>query len=224
MKKTYIPILASISICALLCACGDTDAGYAAARTGSGTKTVNDVLAEQMAASTAGTAGDEASPTPEDEGTLSADDSINEDAPAADSGAGDVSSVTADSPAEIDEPSTTEASVSSDGDIDVDLAALSGTIVYSEVYNIMMNPSDYIGKKIKMSGSASYYHDEATGNDYYACVISDATACCAQGIEFVLSDDTAYPVDGENIVVAGTFNLYKEGDITYCHLTDAEML
>ncbi|MBR6235664.1 MAG: hypothetical protein IKR01_07465, partial [Spirochaetales bacterium] len=30
MKKTYIPILASISICALLCACGDTDAGYAA--------------------------------------------------------------------------------------------------------------------------------------------------------------------------------------------------
>ena len=220
MKRTYISILASISICALLCACGDTDAGSAAARTGSGTKTVNDVLAEQMAASTADTAQEEAAATPEDE----ADSNITEDAPAADSGAGDASSVTADSPAENDEPSTTEASVSSDGDIDVDLAALSGTMVYSEVYNIMMNPSDYIGKKIKMSGSASYYHDEATGNDYYACVISDATACCAQGIEFVLSDDTAYPVDGESIVVAGTFNLYKEGDITYCHLTDAEML
>ncbi len=33
--------------------------------------------------------------------------------------------------------------------VDVDLAALSGTVVYSEVCNMMMAPEDYIGRKVR---------------------------------------------------------------------------
>ena len=55
--------------------------------------------------------------------------------------------------------------------------------------------------------------------------ISDATACCSQGIEFVLTDDYTYPDDyperGSEICVMGVFDLYEEGTYTYCTLRDA---
>ena len=37
-----------------------------------------------------------------------------------------------------------------DNNVDVDLTALSGTMVYSEVYNMTVNTSDYKGKTVKM--------------------------------------------------------------------------
>ncbi len=113
-------------------------------------------------------------------------------------------------------------------EFDVDLTALSATMVYSEVYSMMTAPKEYIGKTVKMKGRFAHYHDEATGNDYFACIIRDATACCAQGIEFVLTDDYIYPDDypevDEEICVAGLFDTYREGDYTYCTLRNAELL
>ena len=74
-------------------------------------------------------------------------------------------------------------------------------------------------------GLFSYYHDDSTNKDYYACIIQDATACCAQGIEFVLTDDYTYPDDypepGEEICVAGTFETYMEADFLFMNLKDA---
>lgn len=111
--------------------------------------------------------------------------------------------------------------------IDLDLTALSSTMVYSEVYNMMNTPDDYVGKTVKMTGTTSTYYDEATDTKYYACVIADAAACCSQGLEFVLDeseyDDGDYPSDGENIEVLGKFETYQENGLTYCHLTGSEM-
>ncbi|MBR0082164.1 MAG: hypothetical protein IJP98_05445 [Clostridia bacterium] len=112
--------------------------------------------------------------------------------------------------------------------VDVDLTALSSTMVYSEVYNMVCSPEDYLGKIVKMDGAFAYYHDEATDNYYFACIIQDATACCAQGIEFVLTDDYSYPADypeaGDEICVVGTFDTYMEGEYTYCTLRNAKLL
>ncbi len=112
--------------------------------------------------------------------------------------------------------------------IDVDLTVLSSTMVYSEVYNMMVSPENYVGKTVKMDGMFSSYHDEASDKYYYACVISDATACCSQGIEFVLTDDYTYPDDypkeGDEICVVGTFDTYQEGDYNYCTLRNAEIV
>lgn len=105
--------------------------------------------------------------------------------------------------------------------VDVDLTALSSTMVYSEVYNMMSMPDDYIGKTVKMSGIFSAIHDDTTGKDYYACIIQDATACCAQGIEFILTDDSTYPEEGEIISVVGIFDTYNEGQFRYSTLRDA---
>ncbi len=110
----------------------------------------------------------------------------------------------------------------------IDLTVLSATAVYGEVYNMMYYPEKYIGKIVTMQGLYSDYLDEATGKHYYACVIMDATACCAQGIEFILTKDYKYPDDypkeGDNITVKGIFDTYEEEGGMYCTLKEASLL
>ncbi len=126
---------------------------------------------------------------------------------------------------------TTQASESAG--IDIDLTALSSTMVYSEVYNMMVTPENYIGKTVKMRGQLEIAQPlDADGNPdpqriYFSCVIADATACCAQGIEFVLAGEHKYPEDyphpGAEITVSGTFRTYEEDGYIYGQLYDAEM-
>lgn len=112
--------------------------------------------------------------------------------------------------------------------VDVDLTSLSSTMVYSEVYSMMYRPEDYVGKTIKMDGQFAVYHDETTGNYYFACIIEDAAACCSQGIEFVLTEDYSYPEDypkeGGEITVIGVFDTYMEDDFMYATLREAKIL
>lgn len=126
------------------------------------------------------------------------------------------------------EPEKVAQETQEEGDIDVDLTVLSSTMVYSEVYNMMVKPDDYIGKTVKMTGMYSYYHDDATGIDYHACIIQDATACCAQGIEFTTIDEFKYPDDypemGDDVTVIGRFDIYYEGDFCFMTLLDARLV
>ena len=118
-----------------------------------------------------------------------------------------------------------DAALSAAEGIDVDLTMLSSTMVYSEVYNMLYEPQDYIGKTVKMGGNYAEYYDETTGNQYFACIIQDAAACCAQGIEFVPTSEYRYPDNypkaGEEITVVGVFDTYMEGDEMYCTLRNA---
>ena len=101
-------------------------------------------------------------------------------------------------------------------------------MVYSEVYNMLVSPEEYIGKTVKMNGPFAFYYNEAADIYYFACIIADATACCSQGIEFVLTDKYTYPDDypepGEEITVLGTFDTYQEGEYTYCTLRNAKLM
>ncbi|MFI3177685.1 MAG: hypothetical protein R3Y67_09400 [Eubacteriales bacterium] len=112
--------------------------------------------------------------------------------------------------------------------IDLDLTTLSATMLYAEVFNIVMYPDEYLGKTIKMTGSMSVYEDTTTGIVYFATIISDSTACCMQGIEFVLTEDYSYPEDypehGMNVTVAGEFETYEENGFLFCRLKNATLL
>ncbi|MBR1568138.1 MAG: hypothetical protein IJ648_04180 [Lachnospiraceae bacterium] len=164
-------------------------------------------------------------------------DSISDDSLIKDNGDQSDSSVNANTGSDTANTDADDSSASDDAaaelksstpGIDVDLTILSSTMIYSEVYNMMAVPDDYIGKTIKMEGAYSFFEDETTGKQYYACIIQDATACCAQGIEFVPTADFAYPEDfpqeGEDVTVVGTFSLYEENGFQYATLLDAEML
>ena len=116
----------------------------------------------------------------------------------------------------------------------VDLTALSSTMVYAEVFAMMSSPEEYVGKTVKMRGIFSrgqlYAGDGSLddGDMVFACVIQDATACCAQGIPFDLAGDYSYPQDyptlGDTITVVGTFEIYKQNGLQFCRLGNAEFV
>ena len=111
--------------------------------------------------------------------------------------------------------------------VDLDLSVLSSTVVYAQVYNMMCDPGAYLGKMIRMAGLYNYYNDTEHGVVYHACIIQDATACCAQGIEFVREGayrwPDEYPEIGTEILVTGELQMYEEGGTWYLHLVDSEL-
>ncbi|MDO4566806.1 MAG: hypothetical protein Q4B42_05690 [Oscillospiraceae bacterium] len=126
------------------------------------------------------------------------------------------------------EAAAASASLDAAGEIDIDLSTMGSTMVYAEVYNMMMSPEDYVGKTVKARGQFAVYEDSSTGAVYLAVLIADATACCSQGLEFVLEGGFEYPADypeqGTLISVAGRFETYEERGFIYCHLVDAYMV
>lgn len=123
---------------------------------------------------------------------------------------------------------TAEADEEESSDVDVDLSSLSSTMVYGQVYDMLTKPDEFMGKTIKASGIFAVYTDQATGKNYYACVIQDATACCQQGIEFELKGRHDYPEDypevGSEVTIVGTFDTYEENGATYCTLRKAKIV
>ena len=119
------------------------------------------------------------------------------------------------------------------GKVDVDLTVLSSSMVYSEVYNMLYNdPAYYLGKTVKARGEFSIYQlvtDGVLQPDpvSYACIISDAAACCAEGMEFVLEGNYTYPDDypelGAEITVIGEFQSYEENGMIWYHLVNARL-
>ena len=116
---------------------------------------------------------------------------------------------------------------SSNGEIDVDLTVLDSTMVYAQCYDMVYNPDNYEGKTVRVRGPFAYYLDTDTNKEYFAALISDATACCSQGIEFVLEGEHSYPEDypesGTEITVVGKFNSYEENGSPYVQLLDARI-
>ncbi len=124
-------------------------------------------------------------------------------------------------PTEEAAPAETTAPAAYEGEIDVDLTQLSATVVYSEVSNMMTEPERYVGKVVRMAGQAASTYYDVTDMTYHAIIIADATACCAQGIEYVLSGEQSYPDDNAEAVVTGVFGTYDEFGRTYIYLEDA---
>lgn len=121
-----------------------------------------------------------------------------------------------------------EGDVDGSENIDYDLTAMNADMVYATVYQLMINPNDYIGKRIKIRGRyyATWY--EPTQKYYHYIIIEDAMACCAQGLEFVWDDGShiypdEYPSDETEVEATGIFETYQEeGDPNlYCRLKDA---
>ena len=92
----------------------------------------------------------------------------------------------------------------------MDLTELSSTVVYSEVYNMLITPDDYKGKIIKMKGQFNQYTDDETGKIHNAVIIPDET-------------NPNFEQNTE-ITVVGTFDTYSDGKFLYCHLKNAKII
>lgn len=125
-----------------------------------------------------------------------------------------------------EEPPIPEFTKNDEG-VEVDLTVLSSGAVYATVFDMMNSPENYRGKVVKMRGQFQTAYDETSGVRYYACVIQDATQCCAQGIEFELDEPGTFPDDfpeaGAECTVIGVFDTYDEGQYRYATLRHAKM-
>ena len=201
MKKQVL-FLSGLTLALVMGGCGGDNT--AVSRTGgNNTNSVEAVLQQQMAADTA--SADVPEPTVE---------------------------IVVDNPSEDPQNgSNTEVLYELTGDpdpsVDVDLTVMNSNMVYAEVYNMMSQPADYIDKTIKIRGIYTVFEDEENKQIYYSCIIQDATACCAQGIEFVPEDMEGFQgagyEPGDEITVEGTFETYPEGDYIYAVLCDAKL-
>ncbi len=111
---------------------------------------------------------------------------------------------------------------------EIDLTTMSSTMVYSHIYNMTISPEDYLGKTITMTGEFVVYKDLESGVVYTACLITDALACCVQGLEFTVAEELVYPGDypeeNSSITVKGTFELYEEDGASYMRLGEASII
>ena len=125
-------------------------------------------------------------------------------------------------------PESVQGSVNApEASVDVDLSVMDSDMIYATVYQMMSDPEQYVGKTFRIEGKFYVTYVEMTKNQYYYCVIKDATECCAQGLEFVWGDGShiypdEYPTDGTEVIVDGTFELYMENDSRYCRLANAD--
>ena len=140
-------------------------------------------------------------------------------------------STTAGSQPETETETETEddtAGIADQGDVDIDLTVLSANMVYSTVFDMLYEPELYVGKTVKMEGMFTFIFVQETEKYLFGCIISDATACCSQGIEFIPTDDYHYPEGfpqgGENITVTGIFEILEDNGEKYIALTDAKIL
>ena len=126
------------------------------------------------------------------------------------------------------EPSQPQAGA---GDVDVDLTTLSSTMVFAEVSSLVYDPIPYLGQRVRMEGIFSVDHaytmegEVDLSQNYFYCIIEDALACCAQGLEFSLAGDYAYPEDypaeGDTIRVVGTVEFFEVNGFRHLRLGDA---
>ena len=200
-------VLASIMIASLLLA-GCSDKNEQRNISQSGSTTVSDVLEQNISSEE-----DKSS-----EEVISNEQTVDT---SVDDTSSDVSEISDIEPIESSIPDEPD-KVYDDSEIEIDLTSLSSTMVYSEVYNMMNTPDDYIGKVVKMSGIYSYYKDEYTGNEYNACIIQDATACCSQGIEFITNDEC--PELNDEVTVVGVFDIYFEDGFMYATLRNSRII
>ncbi len=111
--------------------------------------------------------------------------------------------------------------------IDINLARMSGTMVYAQVYKMVTEPAKFIGKRVKMKGVFSSYYDEETKKRFYGCVIADALACCSQGLAFELAKarkfPDEFPAEGAEITIIGDFEMAEEGEDAYPVIRNAKL-
>ena len=119
--------------------------------------------------------------------------------------------------------------VKKDGEVDYDLTVMGADMVYATVYQMMIDPKSYIGKSFKIRGN--YYSSYSKDKDvyYHFCMIKDAAACCAQGLELLWADEKMNrhencPEEDTLVTVEGVFETYEEGPNTYGRIKDAKIV
>ena len=107
----------------------------------------------------------------------------------------------------------------------VDLRTMSRTMAFAAVYDMQVNPGTYIGRLVRMNGSFATFEVRPGEKKGTACIIKDAAACCAAGLEFSLAEKPKkLPWEDSAIAVEGVFTVEKEAGLEFAVLKNARFL
>ena len=114
------------------------------------------------------------------------------------------------------------------GKIDVDLTKMNANMIYSYIFEMVVDPDSYVGKTIKVNGFFYSVVDENTGERYFAVIIPDALACCKQGMEFKWLGNHTYPQDypaeEQQVTITGTYRTtFLNDEISYSYLEVSDL-
>ncbi len=114
-----------------------------------------------------------------------------------------------------------EKSPSPDSDT-IDLTVLNSDMVYAIIFQMLIEPENFIGKRIKVKGMYYSGFSEFTDREFHYCLIQDALACCAQGIEFEKPVSAGEIPQYSMIVMEGTYSTYTDPRLnnSYYYLKD----
>ena len=104
----------------------------------------------------------------------------------------------------IEETEVIESKVVEEATIDFDLTDMSATMVYAQVYDLMLDATKYFDKTFKINGNLQKFNDHITNEEVYAIIIKDALGCCEQGIEVKFSEEEKPPQTPTDIVLEGS--------------------
>jgi len=111
--------------------------------------------------------------------------------------------------------------------VDVDLTALSSTMAQAEFINILTNPSDYLGKTIRVRGPYFNINFQEFGEVFHFVMVIEGDECCRMGFEFILSGDYAYPDDFPSqyarIEITGVLSVIEHGEQNFLYLATDEI-
>jgi len=98
--------------------------------------------------------------------------------------------------------------------VDVDLTALSATVLAAEMVNIYTNKDDYIGKVVRVRGEYNNLFIDYTGRFHHFVLTVKGDSCCPdEGLEFEWTGDHIFPDDyptlGATIEVEGVLSTYE---------------
>ncbi len=111
--------------------------------------------------------------------------------------------------------------------IDHDLSKMSGIMAYSLLFEILINPEPYLGKTIKATGFFYRGYSEHTKRNFNYVMVGDETACCWQGLEFLIDGrenlPENYPTQNDDIEVIGVLKSYEAAGYTFFYLDVEEV-
>lgn len=104
-----------------------------------------------------------------------------------------------------------EAQQESSQKIDVDFSYLNFNMASAQVFEMLINSEEYLGKRIKIKGK--FYTSEAEFGRTFSVLYYDATQCCQTGLSFIREDGAVFPDDyPEKLADIEVIGIYREKD------------
>lgn len=105
-------------------------------------------------------------------------------------------------------------------DVDLDFTRMNQTVRTTYSYRLDVNPKEFDGKALRLSGTLLTRVDKADGKRYFACQLGEpgGCSCCTPGgiLEFEPKDGMKWPEDfppaGSQVTITGRLGMVEETD------------